>query len=138
MIMSSFANIDNHIFAPNKGIRFAFTESELRSFDTVSGMWDGKIGADNLVTLPFFHRFEGDIIHIGESLFTGDFRDHHEMLVIIREEIVERPFQVDLAGMIRLDHDPRTLLIEQGFSLIYDSGSVTGFLRVDNKQIVSD
>ncbi len=129
MMMSPSANNDNHIFAPNMGVRYAFTESELQAFDSVSGMWGGEIGADPHVIWPFFHRFEGEIIPIGESLFTGDFGDHHDMLIMIREEIVERPFQVGLAGAIWLDHDPRPLLTEQGFSRIYDSGSVAGFVK---------
>ncbi len=131
MMMSPWANMDNHIFSLNTGVRFAFTESELQAFDTVSGMWDGEIGADFLVIAPFFHRFEGDIISIDESLFTGDFRDHHDMLIMIREEIVDHRFFVGFAGSIWLDHDPRPILVEQGFSRIYDSSSVAGFLRLE-------
>ncbi|MBT9132324.1 MAG: hypothetical protein DDT33_00838 [Firmicutes bacterium] len=128
MIMSS--NIDNHTFAPNTKIRVAFTESEFQAFDTISGMWDNEIGADSHVFWPFLHQFEGEIIQIDESLLTGDFRHDHEMLIMIREEIVERPFQVHLVGNIRLDHDPRPILAEQGFSRIYDNGSVAGFLKL--------
>ncbi len=135
MVVSSMANM-NYTFAPNTSVRIAFTESELTAKGTISHIWDGDIGGDqhlHWLGLSFPPRFEGEIIDIGESLFTGDFRDRHDILIIIREEIVHRPVHISpLVGRIRIDHDPRPTLAEQGFSRIYDSGSVSSFVNLQN------
>ena len=50
------------------------------------------------------------------------------MLVLIRQEIVTNPFRAR-PGVFRLNYDPREALTQQGFSKIYDSGSVSGFIK---------
>ncbi len=46
LIMSPFANSDNHIFSPNTSITHSFTASELQAVKTTSIIWGGTIKTD--------------------------------------------------------------------------------------------
>ncbi|MFC1984229.1 hypothetical protein ACFLVO_04390 [Chloroflexota bacterium] len=129
MIMSPTANLDNHLFSPNTGVCYAFTESELQAMDTISNVWDGKIGADRHYQLPIINHFNGNFITIDDYLLTRDFTNGQDMLVMIRQEIVNFPFPLS-SGIFKLNYDPRHVLAEQGFSRIYGNGSVNGFLKL--------
>ena len=129
MIMSPTTNLDNHLFSPNTGVRYAFTESELQAMDTIPNVWDGKIGADEHSKLPIIYQFNGKVITIDDYLLTRDFTNGQDMLVMIRQEIVNFPFPLG-GGIFKLHYDPRHVLVEQGFSRIYENSSVSGFLKL--------
>jgi hypothetical protein len=129
MIMSPAANQDNHLFSPNTGVRHAFTESELQAMDTVSKVWDGKIGADWYCGDVFEFELGSDEFYaIDDSLYTSDFSQRQDMLIMVRDEIWQHPFFV-ASGTLKLEHDPRPALEEQGFSCIYGCGDVTAFVK---------
>ena len=128
MIMSPAANLDNHLFSPNTGVRFAFTEAELQAAATISKVWDGKIGVDRYYQGPIHWQFNAKVTAIDDYLLAPDFRDSQDMLVMIRQEIVKSPFGLG-GGIFKLDYDPRHVLAEQGFSRIYENGSVSAFVK---------
>lgn len=51
------------------------------------------------------------------------------MLMLIRKEIAINPLEVSGLAPFRLDCDPRQALTEQGFSRVYECGSVSGFIK---------
>jgi len=69
-----------------------------------------------------------EISRIGEQLISQDYSDCQDMLVLIREEVAHHPFRYYRA-IYELPYDPSQALEEQGFSKVYDCGSVSGFVR---------
>lgn len=126
MIMSPQVNMDNRTFTPNTALRFAFTESEQQAAGTISNMWDGDIGTDIRYGLLIPRRLD-----IDESLYRGDFSNCQDALIIIREEIVKYPFGIR-RGFIKLHYDPYQALEEQGFYNVYNCGSVSGFIKIND------
>jgi hypothetical protein len=131
MIMSPQANLDNRTFSPNTIVRFAFFESELQGVETVSRLWNGKIGSDGYVEcLGFLPPLDNRIKDIGQELYTRDFNASKDAFILVREEIVQHPFKLHSYGIYRLDYVPSQALREQGFSKVYDNGSVSGFISL--------
>ena len=128
MITNYRTNRDNPFYAENITTRTAFTASELQSMNTISDIWEGSVA----VVYPDVYYFEFNRGMSAEQLalclWSQDFGDLEEALVIIREEIVDHPIYTS-AGIINIDYDPRQALGEQGFSRIYDCGSVAAFLE---------
>jgi hypothetical protein len=129
MIMGPTANLDNHTFSTNTGVRYAFAESELQAMDTISNVWDGKIGADWYSHTAFSFQLEIDEFYpVDDSLYGGDFSDRQDMLIMVRDEIWRHPFDAG-TGPIKLEQDPRLALGEEGFGRIYDCGDVSAFVK---------
>ena len=126
MIMNSTANKDNHMFSPNMGFRFAFTESELQAFNTIPEIAGGKIGTDWFSRKYFWHEFGRNPESIDKVLYAKDFKDARDWFVMIRDEITEASFWTG-SGILRLDYDLYPELAKEGFSCIYVSGPVRGF-----------
>jgi len=130
MVMSPEANQDNRTFSPNTIVRYGFTQSELQAANTVSNIYDGKIAGDrNYADLSYLPELDGRIVDISDQLYTRDFTHSQDMLVLIRKEIVVNPLKILGLAPFRLDYDPRQALTEQGFSRVYDCGSVSGFVK---------
>jgi hypothetical protein len=131
MVMSPQLNRDNRTLSPNTIVRYAFTESELQAFDTVSTFYDGKIGIDGYAVSPLQLSLapNNEISSIDDQLFSGNYDDCQDMLVLIRKEVVVNPWEISNLGAFRLDYDPRQALTEQGFSKVYDCSSVSGFVK---------
>ena len=127
MIMSPPANVDNHVFSPNTGIRYAYTESEMdaasffaqNSVETISTDWDY---CD--VLSCYYHCSR--VRPLCNSLYKQNFL-HDGAIKVLRKEIVNRPFRIS-GGLYRLDYDPNTALSNNGFNRIYDCSTVTGYL----------
>jgi len=129
VIMNPAANQDNHTFSPNIGFRLAFTESELQAMDTIAKVWDGKIGADWYSKTVFDYQLGVDeFFPIDESLYSGNFSENQDMLIMIRDEIWQHPYFAG-AGPIKLEDDPRIALEEQGFARIHDFGGVSLYVK---------
>jgi len=129
MIMSLPANVDNHIFSPNTGVRYALTESEMQAVTTASEIWNGTLGADRYYSYYSSNslRWIGyNIAPIDECLYKKDFEKCRGMLILIRSEIINKPFKL-FQSVYRLDYDPRTLLEENGYSKLYGNGQVSGY-----------
>jgi len=128
-IAAAGANFDNRIYTKNTAARYAFIESELSAMDTISRISDGKVG----VATPaarFYLEFNRNVPvkEIAANLSTRDFSNCTGMIVMIRDEVVKNYFDFTGGGM-KLDYDPRETLKEQGFSHIYDCGSVSAFWK---------
>ncbi|MGA3193074.1 MAG: hypothetical protein ABSD73_11295 [Candidatus Bathyarchaeia archaeon] len=128
MILSPTANLDNPTFSPNTQIRYAFTTSEQQALETVAGMGSKKIAVDDYYSLLDYPLYPTE--SIGERIYNGSFTMYNGEPILIRQEIVNHPFQ-SIAGSTayKLDYDPRETLTTQIFSRIYDSNSVSGFIR---------
>jgi hypothetical protein len=130
MILSPAANLDNSAFLPNTQVRYASTESELQAVRTITKIWNGTVGVDSYCSdLPSGQPLSFSICpaqDIGEELYSMNFSGARDMLVMIRKEIVDHPFLL-LQAIYRLDYDPRETIVAQGFSRVYDCGTVQGF-----------
>jgi len=127
MTTSSRADFDNPIYTKDLTTRSALTGSELRGMNTLSAIWKGRI-AGTQVDISYFQENKGMsvVTTFGSQLYTKDFSESKDAMIVIREEIVVHPFYSE--GQLRLDYDPREVLAGQGFSRVYDCGSVTAFL----------
>jgi hypothetical protein len=142
-VMSPSESQDNGTFSPNTMVRYTFTQSELEAINTISHVYDGKTGTDwyiwNLVYGTGLNWYIGyprpvlalhaSVEDIGEQIYLRDFSHLDDTLILLRKEIIEQPFKISGQGIYRLTYDPRQTLAEQGFSEIYDCGSVSGFIK---------
>jgi len=127
-ITSSATNFDHPVYSKNTTVRLSYTESELQAAHTISGIYSGNVSTD-LYYLWYFEGFSEMFMlpnEITPHLVSAEFQDI-DNLVVIREEVAERPFWIN--GPLKLDYDPRAVLPQQGFNRVYDSGSVTAFLH---------
>lgn len=129
MIMSPSANLDNHIFSPNTGVRYAFTDAELHAAETISNRWSGNIGTDVYYRMPFIYQFNAKFSVIDGCILSKDYKNCQDMLVVIRQEVVKFAFQLG-GNPYRLQYDPNQVLVEQSFSHIYENGFVSGHEKV--------
>jgi len=127
MITNYRTNRDNPIYAENLTTRTAFTSSELQGMNTISDLWEGSVAVVYPDVYYFNHNREMSTEELAPYLFSKDFSGCQDMMVVIREEIVDHPIYTS-GGPLKLDYDPRRALEEQGFSRIYDCGAVSAFL----------
>jgi len=129
MITKPSANIDNPIYSKNTMIRFAFKESELKARDLIVNTYNGELRVDPYYAVWFEQGIDGklSVVDLTPELVSGDYT-HIEGLIVIREEIVKNPFFIP-NGIFKLDYDPRIKLNNPNFNLIYNSGTVSSFLR---------
>lgn len=126
MVMSPQANFDNPVFTKDVTARYGFTEAEFQAMQTLSTVQDAEIGTDTYYSwLRWVPQFHATIQSVDEELQDEDFTNFPRMLIVIREEIVHQPRH----GFLKLDYDPRLALDEQGFSRVYDCGSVSAFYK---------
>ncbi|MGA8849161.1 MAG: hypothetical protein WB564_04960 [Dehalococcoidia bacterium] len=129
-LMVIASNQDNRTFSPNTIVRYAFAQSELQAANTASNIYDGKIAGDEFYNqLKYLPEPDGRIVDISDQLYSRNFTNCQDMLVLIRKEIVVNPLKISELSPFRLDYDPRQAFTEQGFSKVYDCGSVSGFVK---------
>jgi len=126
--MSPTANLDNPTFSPNTQVQFALTESELQAVERVSNMWNNTIGVDGYYSELRTSSYP--VKEINREIAYVNYTDCQGMFVLIRKEIVNRPFL--LSYVYKLDYDPREVLSNQIFSRVYDCDSVSGFVFAEN------
>jgi len=125
LIMSPSANVDNHMFSPNTGVRPSLTESELHSINSIAELYTEEIGTERYVTnVISFLRIDIDLAMVDENIFTGDYSELDQRDVLIREEIKENTFKL-FQGPYRLDYDLGQRIERQGYSKTYNANSVT-------------
>ena len=126
-ITAARANFDNRIYTQNTAARHAFTHSELSAMNTISEVWDGQVGVATS-SADYYFGFNRDmwVVYIVPNLYSRDFAECTNMILIIRDEVVDNYFSFAGGGM-KLDYDPRGVLEQQGFDRIYDSGTVAAF-----------
>ncbi|MBA7489543.1 hypothetical protein ES702_00077 [subsurface metagenome] len=128
-LMTPLSNMDNPIFK-NTLVDGRLTVSEVHSLETISEFTDDKLGAEPRIVgyLEWIKQFPPErTFSIQESLYTKDFSNYKDSIVIIGKRVSQATISVNDRSFIELDYNPRPLLTEEGFSCIYDSGSVSGF-----------
>ena len=131
--MSPTANIDNPIFSPNTGVRYAITSSEIQTAAFFAENSEGNISSDydfftnpsSSIPMNYYNVEENSILSLDNSLYTGNF--DHNGFIIIRDQIVNNPFRL-LGQRYKINYDPKENLYDQDFSKIYDSNSASGFV----------
>ena len=130
-IMGLPSNQTNRTFSKNQIVRYAFTASELEALHTVLTNCEGTVAVDVLYTTaartPRLIELQGKLE--GISFLTEDFSQCSSHVILVREEIVKHPIAWGAGVIHKLNYDPRQLLTGEGFSKVYDCGSVSGFVR---------
>jgi len=128
LIINPVANIDNNLFYPNSGIRYALTDSELCALGTISEIYNASIGVDWYSRLYYEFQVNREFVRIDESVYTGDFSDLKNVLFLVREVTLNQQYPTRW-GLIRIEYDIYSVLEEQDFSRIYNCGSTSGYLK---------
>ena len=127
IVMSPQENMDNRTFGQNTIVRSAFTQEELDALNEVSLEWHGKIAVDmSYYAMRRFYR----MYDMSPQLVSRDFSECSDMLVLVRDGILEEPCKIDGYGIAYLDYDPRVSLVEQGYAMVYNNSEVKGYARV--------
>ena len=133
MIMSTPANIDNHMFSQTTGVTYAYTQSEMVGSDFFAANAIGVISSDgNYCTNPsssvFSHAYgiSPERLHcLDASLVTGEFK-HDGSVKIIRSKCLQEPM---IRGGLSLSvrSDLNSYVSDLGFNRIYVSSAVSGY-----------
>jgi len=128
------SNQTNRTFSKNQIVRYAFTTSELQALQSVAAIYEGNIGVDQYYgraawapELPI--GLKDRLENISRCILAKDFSQCSCRIVLVRNEIVNHPIGTGAGTIYKLNYDPRHFLTEQGFSKVYDCGSVSGFIR---------
>jgi hypothetical protein len=117
------ANIDNPIIAVNTTVRYAFKASETQAQNTILTLWDRQVATDS-----YYYRTGYDDIpgyELGDSLLARDFAEHRNNMFVLRRVLAEEAFH--FPGIFKLDYDPLLDIEGDGFSQLYDCGTVSVF-----------
>jgi hypothetical protein len=128
MTTNSTTNFDNPIYAKDLTTRNALTTSEQQGMNTITDIWEGEIEAEYPDIYYLVWNRDAYVESMAPCLLSEDYTDCQEALLVVREEMLENPIQSG-EGILKLDYDLPTTLEEQGFSRIYDCGSVSAFLK---------
>jgi hypothetical protein len=131
MVISPPANVENFTFQPSRTGTPAFTASELRGIEFLLTDYAGKIGADYQCSYPIIDSLvehQCQFVRIGEQLTGGNFSDCKDEAILIRDVITRRPFIDGFTIRNKLDYNPYSALATDGFSCIYNDGSVSVFV----------
>ena len=113
------ANLDSPIYSKNTAVRYASTEAELKAGETLGSFSDRS-----------FNWGEKDNL---QKLTTGDFSNLEGVVIEIRQQYVTGPFYIGGALISKLDYNPYQRLDGLKFNRIYNSGSVSAFLKEQTK-----
>lgn len=127
MITSPLANEDNNFLAPNTNIRNSFTDSEFKAVDTLSKVVNGSLASDSYSN-TVINRLGIKSLSFDVQLFQKNFTKRSSNLIIVRNYILTEPFEL-YSSPYKLDYNLTELLEKDGFSLIYNSNSVNGYIR---------
>jgi hypothetical protein len=127
MTSSSVVNSDTPLFSSSRYFRHGFTQSEIESMSTIADVY-GKLNmlADQHAYAYLANKEEMAAKEFTEQLSTRDFSDSRRSFILVREYIVNNIFYT--RGLLwKLDYDLPKNLESQGFSRVYDSGSLFGY-----------
>lgn len=134
-IISPAANIDNPLIFPNSGIRYAFTEAELRaaSFSTtstvdvvISSDSDFMVNPSSSVLINYYVTNPDLVTSLDESLMTGNFSSDGS-LQIIRTVIYDKPLRLE-GEVYRLNYDLNGRLLASDLSRVYSNGGAESYV----------
>jgi len=124
---SPHANRESPIYSHNTSYRTSITWSELQAAETISSAYEGRV----VIDVPYNHAFEDfDAELLRESptdyLMRKNFEEF-DGLIVVRDYCTRYVFY----GPLKLDYDLQQLLEQQGFSIVYNSGTVSAFQPLD-------
>lgn len=127
MLLNPTANFDNPIFSEHTGVRYALTSSEIQSYNTIQTFKNNRTATDVQFSLlnHYPHDYNSSVKTLSINLQNKSFNKLNNTIIIIRDYIVDNPFE----GTINLRYDPRLYLDELHFSQIYDSNTVNAFYK---------
>ncbi len=137
MITSLTAEFDNSTFFPDMGSRSALTTSEVDaayffSLHSITGIKSDFYYAVNPSSSIFINYDNMSVYNmslIDSDLLNRSFSLQNNNIIILRKEIVNNPFSLE-GGVYKLNYDPNDLLLnDSNFNKIYDSSSVTGYMK---------
>jgi hypothetical protein len=136
-IASSTANMDNHTFAPNTGVRMAFTQSEIDTAayfanattnqTTIGSDYDYFSNPSSSIMVNYYHMNFSHVKSIDTNILSKNYTNATD-IVVIRQQIITNVFRA-FGSPYRITYDPRTTLEQQGYSRIYDSHTAIGYYR---------
>jgi hypothetical protein len=132
--------MDNSTFSKNQLVRYALTTDEVAMLDQVHQKYpDAVLGLDGqyltaarqLLGYAATDKDWGDskLTLVTDNLLTGNFRSLNASVVLIRRDVVNNPIGEGGGVIYRLGYDPKLVIVEQGFRLVEDNGSVAVFVR---------
>lgn len=131
MIMNSnISNIDNHQFYPDGGVRFALTMSEVQSFETMSSF--GTVINTDDYYLFMNSSLTGSELKQNYSISEGLYKKNlinntnNDSIILLRDEIKRNPFSL-FGAIYKLNYDVNKLMENEKYSIVYDSGNVSGY-----------
>lgn len=124
-------NMDNDSFSKNQLVKYGFTEAELEVLGELSNRYE-MVGVDELYTLAchtpgLVENSYGRVWNITPRLLDGTVADCDVDVLLIRKEVVDRPIGAGYGSIYRLTYDPRVVLADTGWRLVYDCGTVQAF-----------
>lgn len=128
-IITPISNIDNPIFFPNTIIRYSMTESELQTLNTTEG-WNITLGSENYFISSIIRGGTGynKIRSVDKGFQYKNFNNYTNTLILLRTEVTKNPFKL-YSTVFKLDYDPIQIFDKDHFNEVYDSGTVSGFLK---------
>jgi hypothetical protein len=131
MIMhSNISNIDNTQFYPDGGVRYAFTTSELASFESINSFNTTYTTDGYYLSLNSTSLIDGsdNIKTISNGVYNNNITNTTNSMILIRNGIEEKPFII-FGSIYKINFNIGDLLKKNQFSVLYDSGSVKGYLK---------
>lgn len=137
MILTPTANLDNPVFN-HTVVQKAYEESELKAVETMQGLTDQNIAIDNdpVAHFVFLPRFASNrLTPLGVTLVRQAFTDLRGSVIMIRRAISQDTLGVGMDSYIRLNYDPTQVLADEGFSHVYECGTVSAFWWNSNQPL---
>lgn len=131
MVISPVANKDNNELLPNSIIKTSLKTSELTAIDTVSTFWTGYIRSDSYYSDTVIKNFGYLSSSFDDQIYSKNITTLTNAVILIRTRMYTE--NIDIYGPYKIDYDIESLFDAEKFMLIYDSGTVKGFLKMKNK-----
>ena len=126
LIMSPEANSDNALFSPNTHVRVGSYESELQVV-TFLDNYSGVIKTDNLYAWRLSYLGPYNTHSFDDNLDSNYFFNLKGYFVLVRDAIMAEPF-MHYQSIYKLNYNLNNVLIMNGFSQVYNSGTVHGYI----------
>lgn len=133
MIMdSNVSNIDNNEFYHDGAVRYAFTTSELTAFKSINSLNTTYTTDHYYLSLNPTSLIDGSNIEtISNGIYNKNITNTTNSMILIRNEVEKKPF-ILFGSIYKINFNIEDLLEKNGYSVLYDSGSVKGYLKNNN------
>jgi hypothetical protein len=132
MITNTTSNMDSPIYSKDISYRFAYSESEIQAIHTISRINNKSIVTDTSFSMIYNRICRNNpqnLESIVPYLLSKKFRDI-DNLILIRDYIVKKKLVLWARhGFLKFDYNLQETIENEGFDKIYDSATVTAFIR---------